>query len=156
PHRRFAADAAEKLRGIWEAPTRVRGRDSQIGDSKVKAAIRRAFLATGQSYAEVAFEKVSAILNSYARSWVAMYTDACEATHLRGEQSAEVLDLRMASLNEALAALRALSRVFREANADVVENAVSAASALPPVERSGNVSLLRAVVKPPEDPKLRD
>ena len=44
-----------------------------------------------------------------------MYVDACEATHVRGEQSAEVLDLRMACLNERLDDLRALSQAVPRA-----------------------------------------
>jgi len=150
PRRRFAAGAAAKLDGIWEAPSRGR-----VGETATKAAIRRAFLATGKKYAEAAFQKVSLILDDHAASWTAMYVDACEATHVRGEQSAEVLDLRMASLDESLDSLRALSRAFREANAEVVENAVSAASALGNLERCADVKLLRAVLKPPDDPTTR-
>ncbi len=148
PRRRFAAGASAKLAGIWEAP--VRGR---AVETPTKAEIRRAFLATGKKYAAAAFEKTSLILDHYAKTWSDMYTDACEATHVRGEQSPEVLDLRIASLHEGLDSLRALSRVFRQANAEVVENAVSAATALGSVERCADVKLLRAVVKPPEDPR---
>ena len=84
-----------------------------------------------------------------------MYTDACQATQVRGEQSAEVLDLRMACLNEHLGNARALSDVFAAADGKVVENAVSAAAALPPLDRCADVTLLRAVVKPPEDAATR-
>jgi tetratricopeptide (TPR) repeat protein len=84
-----------------------------------------------------------------------MYTDACEATHVRGEQSAEVLDLRMACLNEHLRNARALSDVFAAADGKVVENAVSAAAALPSLDRCADVPLLRAVVKPPENAATR-
>jgi tetratricopeptide (TPR) repeat protein/tRNA A-37 threonylcarbamoyl transferase component Bud32 len=150
PRRRFAAGAAAKLAGIWEVPRRGRA-----AESATKAEIRRAFLATGKKYAEAAFDKVSAILERYAKSWSDMYTDACEATHVRGEQSVETLELRLACLEECLDGLRALSQVFRAANADVVENAVSAANALGSVERSADVELLRAVVRPPEDPGIR-
>ena len=69
-----------------------------------------------------------------------MYTDACEATHVRGEQSAEVLDLRMACLNERLGNARALSDVFATADGKVVENAVSAAAALPSLDRCADVA----------------
>jgi serine/threonine protein kinase len=151
PHRRFAADAAEKLRDVWEVPARARATSSMVKDQ-----IRHAFLETGESYAAVAFDKVSAILDGYARGWSAMYADACEATHVRGEQSAEVLDLRMAALHEALDGLKALSRVLRQANSDVVQNAVGAAGALAPIDRCADVKLLRSVVKPPDDPVLRD
>jgi tetratricopeptide (TPR) repeat protein len=150
PRRRFAAGAVTKLAGIWEAPVRRR-----TGDTATKAEIRRAFLATDKKYAAAAFDKVSLILDQYARDWSEMYTDACEATHVRGEQSAEVLDLRMASLEDCLDGLRALSQVFRQANAEVVENAVSAANALGGIDRCGDIKLLRAVVKPPEDPLTR-
>ena len=150
PRRQFEAGASAKLAGIWEAP--IRGR---AVETAVKGEIRRAFLATGKRYAGASFEKVSLILDQYARSWVEMYTDTCEATHVRGEQSSEVLDLRMASLQEGLDSLRALSRVFRHANAEVVENAVGAATALGSVERCADVKLLRAVVKPPEDSATR-
>lgn len=150
PRRRFAASAAAKLAGIWEAPRR-----GKVGQSAIKEEIRQAFLATGKKYAEAAFEKVSVILDRYARSWCDMYTDTCEATHVREEQSVEIFDLRMASLEEGLDSLRALSQVFREASADVVENAVSAASALGNLERCADVKLLRAVVRPPEDPVVR-
>jgi tRNA A-37 threonylcarbamoyl transferase component Bud32/tetratricopeptide (TPR) repeat protein len=150
PRRRFASGAAAKLAGIWEAP--LRGR---TGDTPVKAEVRSAFLATGKAYAAATFDKVLAILDRYAQSWTEMYVDACEATHVRGEQSADVLDLRMAGLEECLDGLRALSQAFREANAEVIENAVSAANALSRIDRCANIELLRAAVRPPEDPVAR-
>ncbi len=150
PRRRFAAGATAKLAGIWEAPPRGR-----IADTAVKAEVRRAFLATGKAYAAATFDKVRAILDRYALAWSAMYVDAGEATHVRGEQSAEVLDLRMASLDECLDGLRALSQAFRQASAEVVENAVSAANALSRIDRCADIELLRAVVRPPEDPIAR-
>ena len=70
---------------------------------------------------------------------------------MRGEQSAEVLDLRMSCLQERLGGLRALTDVFSDANGEVVENAVSAANALGSLDRCADVPLLRAVVRPPED-----
>jgi tetratricopeptide (TPR) repeat protein len=85
-----------------------------------------------------------------------MYTEACEATNKRGEQSAEVLDLRMSCLQERLSGVKALSAIFANADGKVVGNAVSASGALPPLERCGDVKLLRSMVQPPEDPKLRE
>jgi len=95
------------------------------------------------------------ILDRYARRWTELYVEACEATHVREEQSAEVLDLRMACLREGLEDLRALVNMFRQPTAEVIENAVSAASALGNLERCENIELLRAVVRPPEDPTTR-
>jgi serine/threonine-protein kinase len=69
-----------------------------------------------------------------------MYQEACEATQVRGEQSAEVLDLRMSCLQERLGGMRALTDLFTEASGDVVENAVSAVNALGSLDRCADVS----------------
>ena len=148
--RRFIAAAAEKLEGIWEAP-----RGQALVETPAKAAMREAFLASGKAYAAKAWEGTSQILDRYARRWTELYVEACEATHVRGEQSAEVLDLRMACLREGLEDLGALVRMFRRPTAQVVENAVSAAGALGNLERCENIELLRAVVRPPQDPSTR-
>jgi tRNA A-37 threonylcarbamoyl transferase component Bud32 len=144
--RAMCTGGGERLAGIWE---------SGPGISDRKAAIHRAFAASGKSYAEQAFTGVARLLDQYALRWTGMYTDACEATHVRGEQSAEVLDLRMTCLNERLRNARALSDVFAAADGKVVENAVSAAAALPSLDRCADVPALRAVVKPPEDAATR-
>jgi serine/threonine protein kinase/tetratricopeptide (TPR) repeat protein len=136
----------DHLVGIWEA---------SAAPSARKEAIHRAFARTGKSYAEQAYTGVARLLDRYVERWTGMYTEACQATHLRGEQSAEVLDLRMACLNERLGNARALSDVFAVADGKVLENAVSAAAALPSLDRCADVSLLRAVIKPPEDAATR-
>jgi serine/threonine protein kinase len=153
PRRRFAAAAAKKLAGVWEAPADLSA-PSPV-ETTTKAEIRAAFLATDKKYAAAAFEKASLILDRYAKSWSDMYIDACEAAHVRGEQSVETLELRLAALEECLDGLRALSSVFCSANGEVVENAVGAANALGKVDRCADVELLRAVVKPPADPATR-
>ncbi|HET6280391.1 MAG TPA: serine/threonine-protein kinase [Polyangia bacterium] len=148
--RRFADGAAAKLAGIWEAP----GRGQRV-ETTAKTSIKEAFLATNKRYAATSFENASKVLDRYAAAWTDMYVSACEATHTRGEQSAEMLDLRMAALQEALHGLRALCDAFRGATAEVVENAVDAANSLPSIERCADFALLRAAVKPPEDPAMR-
>jgi serine/threonine protein kinase/tetratricopeptide (TPR) repeat protein len=137
---------AARLAGIWEPGP---------GASERKTAIHRAFAASGKSYAEQAFTGAAKLLDQYVSRWTGMYTEACEATHVRGEQSAEVLDLRMACMKERLGNVSALSDVFSAADGKVVENAVSAAAALPSLDRCADVPALRAVVKPPEDAATR-
>ena len=144
--RAMCTGGGARLAGIWEP-----GSDA----SERKAAIHRAFAASGKSYAEQAFTGTARLLDQYVARWTGMYTDACQATQVRGEQSAEVLDLRMACLNEHLGNARALSDVFAAADGKVVENAISAAAALPSLDRCADVTLLRAVVKPPEDAATR-
>ncbi len=74
-----------------------------------------AFLGTGRSFAEETWTHVSRLLDDYGRRWTSMYTDACEATHVRGDQSAEVLDLRMTCLERPA---RRPARAHRRAFAD--------------------------------------
>jgi tRNA A-37 threonylcarbamoyl transferase component Bud32/tetratricopeptide (TPR) repeat protein len=144
--RAMCTGGGARLAGIWEPGTEPSAR---------KSAIHRAFAASGKSYAEQAFTGAARLLDQYVERWTGMYTDACEATQVRGEQSAEVLDLRMTCLNEHLGNARALSDVFAAADGKVVENAISAAAALPPLDRCADVAQLRAVVKPPENAATR-
>jgi serine/threonine protein kinase len=147
-HQSVCGGAADRLAGVWElSPPGV--------ESPQQAAIHRAFLASGKSYAADAWSSVRRILGTYAEGWANMYREACEATHVRGEQSAEVLDLRMSCLQERLGGLHALTQVFSAASGEVVENAVSAANTLGALDRCADVPLLRAVVRPPEDPATR-
>jgi serine/threonine protein kinase len=148
-HRAVCGGGPAKLAGVWEL-TRP-GEPAPPRHARVK----NAFLHTGKSYAAEVHATVARVLTGYAQNWANMYEEACEATQLRGEQSAEVLDLRMSCLQERLGGLRALTDVFSEANGEVVENAVSAANALAPLDRCADVTLLRAVVRPPEDPVTR-
>src|SRR5690606_9536433 len=62
------------------------------------AAIDAAFAATGLPYAADTARRVRPILADYAGAWTTMRREACEV-HLRGEQSAPTLDLRMSCLD---------------------------------------------------------
>ena len=143
------AGGPEKLVGIWDL--RAPGGEEPPRHARV----REAFTRTGKSYAGDVFATASRTLTSYAQSWAAMYRDACEATAVRKAQSTEVLDLRMSCLQERLAGLRALTDVFADGTAEVVDHAVSGANALAPLERCADVPVLRAVVQPPADPATR-
>ena len=145
-HEAMCGGAGAKWAGVWTpggAP------------SPRNASIHKAFLATGLSYAEQAWRGASRYLDDYAAGWAGAYKDACEATHVRGEQSAEVLDLRMGCLRDRLSAARALTDVFAAANGAAVDNAVSAAAALPRLDRCADVALLKATIQPPDDEAVR-
>jgi ATP/maltotriose-dependent transcriptional regulator MalT len=61
----------------------------------------------------------------------------------------------MDCLGERLASVRALGEVLVGADAKVVDNAVAAASGLPMLGRCSDIAMLRAVVRPPDDPATR-
>ncbi len=120
-----------------------------------KQAIQSAFMASGKPFAAQTFVATSKLLDDYVGRWASMHQEACEATHVRGDQSEDVLDLRTACLDGRLANVRALSDVLVHADEGVVLNAVNAAGALPSLDGCADVAALRAVVKPPADPATR-
>jgi eukaryotic-like serine/threonine-protein kinase len=128
-------DAAAALAPVWS--------DARADE------VRRAFGATGNTRASEAFEHTRAVLERYAASWVSMRTDACEATRLRGEQSEEGLDLRMACLRQREKEMAATLDLLAHADTKAVDHAVEAAAQLPPVELCSDVASLRAPFAPP-------
>ena len=140
--RAFGAAGPEKLVGAWELPGRAEG--------PRHAAVKKAFMATGKPYAPEAVRGVVGTLDEYVQKWAGLYKDACEATHVRGEQSEELLDLRMSCMNDRLSGLRALTDVFSSATGEVVEHAVDAAHALTPLDGCSDVKQLRSLIPPPD------
>ncbi|HET9449728.1 MAG TPA: serine/threonine-protein kinase, partial [Aggregicoccus sp.] len=71
-----------------ERATRCEGAAARlvdVWDEGRKDAIAGAFSATGVPYAARAWQGASEALDGYAAAWVAMQTQACEATRVRGE-----------------------------------------------------------------------
>jgi eukaryotic-like serine/threonine-protein kinase len=139
-HQRVAecAGAARKLDGIWD-------------DARRKE-VRAAFTASGLPYAEAALGTVERSFDAYGKAWVAMHVDACQATHVRGEQSQELLDLRMTCLDDRLTQLKTLGELFAAADGAIVEHAAEAAQSLPALSICADAAALRAPIPPPRDP----
>jgi tetratricopeptide (TPR) repeat protein len=121
--------------GVWDPPRRER--------------VRAAFLATGLPYAENAFSAIANKLDRSFQDWQVMHVEACQATRVRGEQSEEVMQLRMECLDRRREELRALVDVFTQADAAVVQRAVSSGANLSSLDECGNTEALRTVVRPP-------
>ena len=119
-------------------------------------AVRGAFASTKRPYAADTFTRVASRIDGYARAWTAARGEACEATQLRGDQSAELMDLRMACLDRRLADVDALVSVFATSTSgEVVDKAVAATENLPSLAGCSDVAALRAIVPPPTDPATR-
>jgi tetratricopeptide (TPR) repeat protein/tRNA A-37 threonylcarbamoyl transferase component Bud32 len=144
--RAFCAAGPEKLTAAWELPGRK--------DGPRHVAVRKAFLATGKPYAPDAIRGVMKFLDDYAAKWAGLYRDACEATHVRGEQSEEVLDLRMGCMNDRLSGMRALTDLFTSATGEVVEHSIEAAHALTPLDGCSDIKQLKSLIPPP-DPAVK-
>jgi tetratricopeptide (TPR) repeat protein len=114
---------------------------ASVWDEARQQVVREAFLATRQPFAPTAWEGVRRGLDAYAAAWVTTRTTACEATHVRGEQSEEVLAARMRCLDGQLAGMAALTELFSQADSGVVEQSLRALGRLPaPTECSNPVT----------------
>ena len=135
------AGAAAELAGVWDDPTRGR--------------VRAALLATGRSYAANVATSVERELDRYGAGWAAMRTEACRATHVRGEQSQELLDLRMACLARRKGELAAVTTLLAAGpDPEVLDRAVQVAAGITPIAGCADGRALRAAVPPPDRPEL--
>jgi tetratricopeptide (TPR) repeat protein len=119
------------------------------------AQAKASFLATGLPFAAYAFDQVERALDGYGHAWVAMHGEACEATRLRGEQSEEVLDLRMSCLSQHLQGLQASAGLFASADRQVVEKSAQVIAGLAPLSECSNVEALQTPLRPPKDAEQR-
>ncbi|MDC0666404.1 serine/threonine-protein kinase [Nannocystis sp. ncelm1] len=132
-------------------------RDGALGlvgawDPARRTEVHAALATTGRPHARATADRVVATLDAYAAAWAAGHADACRATHVRHEQSPELLDLRMTCLGERRRELAALTDLFVETGPEVVDRAVQAAAALTPVRRCSDPAALTAPAAPPDDP----
>jgi tetratricopeptide (TPR) repeat protein len=137
----LCSGAERKLAGIWDADRR--------------RAVEEAFANTGVAYAPITFASVAARFDEYGAAWVVARTDACQATRIRGEQSEDLLDARMACLDDRLGQLASLAELFGHADASVVAKAASAVGELPSMRGCADLEALRQLVPPPRDPAAR-
>ncbi len=139
--------SADRFSGVWERP----------GDRRPT---RRSAIAASMAAAEAprtrdSFDKLARLLDDYVGRWSRMYKDACEATNVRGEQSHEVLDLKMSCLRARLSELRAFSDVLVEGDAVAARNAIGAAAALTPLELCAEINSVGSTIAPPSDAPTR-
>jgi tetratricopeptide (TPR) repeat protein len=133
--------AEGELAGAWDGPR--------------KAQIEAAFRATKLPFADDVLRATERSLDAYASSWARMRQEACLATRVRGTQSSELMDLRMACLTSHLDGLRSLTSRFATPDNTVVEHSVEATAGLPPLAGCANVAALRAPVSMPADPSVK-
>ena len=133
--RQRCSGAKQQLAGIW--------------DETRSTAVQSAILGIGKSYAPDVWARTQRELDAYAGDWATMYTEACEATAVRGEQSPQMLDLRMGCLHRAAQELRATVETLTDADDKVVQNAHKLTTGLRPLSRCADTEALAAEVEPP-------
>jgi len=147
-HRRggLCRGATQRLAGAWEVDA--------SGPNSRRSTLLQALGARGDPVAPGLIDQLRDVLDRYAGSWADQYTDACEATHVRGEQSAEILDLRMACLGRRRDDLQALTTVLSGPRSPSIADALRAASALPSLDRCKDGASLKQIMRPPDDPRV--
>jgi serine/threonine-protein kinase len=129
------ASADAQLSGVWDGARR--------------AEAHAAIVDIGASYATEVWQKTAATLDAYAADWTAMHVETCAAATIRGEQSTQVMDLRMACLHRAKVDLQAVTAILADADAAVVSRAHELTATLRPLSRCADVPALQAEVEPP-------
>jgi len=135
------SDSPEQLAAVWDSDRRAR--------------VSAALTASELPYAAELAAGASDALDRYGQEWVAARTRACEATHVRNEQSAQALDLRMRCLDRRRGELDALLDRFESPTNNDVFNSAKAVDALTPADACDNIELLESTTPVPDDPRIR-
>jgi len=125
---RLCAGAERHLAGTW--------------DEEGKQKLRSSFLSTQAPAAEATFGETARALDAWASNWVRMRTQACVATRVVGEQSPQVMDLKLACLDRRWMDFEALVRRLSTTGEVPLDHAVKAASILPEPFECANPSAL--------------
>jgi len=131
--------SAEYMVGVW--------------DSARRQAVDAAFARVEVSYAATAWGLGRARLDDYANSWQRSHRAVCEATTVRGEQTDDVMALRMQCLHRARRALSATVDVLETADDALVQSVHKLSAGLPSLAKCDDVA---ALLEGREDPKESD
>jgi eukaryotic-like serine/threonine-protein kinase len=131
-----------RLTGVWDPPRR--------------AAIEQVFTATGSPRAAAMWQRVASRVDRHTAGWVSHHRAVCQATHERGEQSADLLDLRMRCLDRRLADLDAVLDRFQDSpGAEVLLKADDVTASLGSFADCDDTEHLKGRAALPADPAVR-
>ncbi|MFT3696784.1 MAG: serine/threonine-protein kinase [Kofleriaceae bacterium] len=116
-------------------------------------ALAGAFGQVNKSFAIAGTEKA---LDAYADQWVAMRTEACKATRVGGSQSDEVLTVRNQCLDQRLAELGTVVKLFEQPDPTMPLGAVGAVQKLSAIADCGDTQALLTPDPLPKDPAARE
>ncbi len=113
--------------GMCEEPP---GSLAEAWNAARREQIADAFGKTALPYAQAAWQRAAAVIDGRAAAWTKSWHDVCEATHVRGEQSATLLDARMGCLRATQRELAATLDMLDEPDGELTEQAVTIALGL--------------------------
>jgi len=123
-----------------------------IWSPSIEEGLRDAMLSTGLDYAPRVAEDAAATLDRYAADWTSSYTDNCQATHVRHEQSAEAMDLRMSCLSRARAGMSQVIELLSSGKPATIDRAYALVGGLTPLSPCDDPVVLRTEAPLPADP----
>jgi tetratricopeptide (TPR) repeat protein len=130
-----------ELEGVW-------------GD-EMKPELRASFTAAaGADGAETA-ARVEKVLDGAAAKWLSMRGEVCTAARVHHQQTDDVRRMRDECLDRRRTEMRALTTMFRQADAQVVKRALDASYGLTSVTFCADVQGLKASAGLPDDPAAR-
>ncbi len=134
------AAAGARLAGVW--------------DDARRASIRAHLAAVDRSQGAARFDAAAAVLDPYARDWIALQVDACRAGRVPGAREG-LYDRRVACLERRRAQLDAVaSRLATSDGARAVDDAVTATHQVEDLAACSDADALLAETPPP-DPAVR-
>jgi tetratricopeptide (TPR) repeat protein len=124
-------------------------------NDELRSAASSAFGGAGLSYGPATWAYIERQLDAYRDDWTATQQHACEATHVHGTQSEDLLDRRMSCLHQRRAELSAVVDVLVGADEKIVAAGLRTLRALHPVDMCNDADALSALVPPPEGDEAR-
>lgn len=125
-----------------------------VWNASAREKTEAAFLATHEAYAATAFARVDRSMQQFVSDSVRLRRDACEATHLRGDQALDVLELRMACYGQRLSEVRALTAMYSAIDVEHLARSTSAIEQVTELSLCSDVSALKSPARAPT-PALR-
>lgn len=110
-----------------------------------------AFTRTGSPLASSAAEHAARGLDAWAQQWNDARRDACEATHVRHEQSPALMDARIACLDRRRARVAGIIEAFMQADVELVREAATIVGKLEPLAACSDADRLLAAAPLPSD-----
>lgn len=134
--------------------TGARAEIEQVWTDDVRSKISTALVAVGQGHGEESWSRVEGRIDRWVEQWVWQHRDACEATTVRAEQSALIMDRAMICLDRAKRELEWVTSALVDLDKRSALEAVDLVDSLPSLERCGDVEALLADAPEPSDPEL--
>lgn len=123
---------------------------SLVWDAAMESQVRQGLVASEEPYADATADHVIPVLRTHARRWQEARTSACVRAEVDATWDAETLDRSVWCLDERRMQLESLVVELQRADANTVKEAMTAASALRPVDPCMDAPRLMRIPRPPE------